>query len=244
MYIMQPSRNPVRCHTCADKLQKVGKAALVYHDLLPRHPTVRPSTSSLSNMLPGLVCALSYLAVGVISAPYDPRELDWNLNTNQQTVNPLEYSGEWEGHVYTPSPSNWRFPFYTLMLDRFVNGDPTNDDINGTVFEHDVTSNQLRYGGDLAGLVDSLDYLQGMGVKVICYTREQVWALLTEDKGLYIAGTPFLNLPYKYDSYSVCNISDLWAVQVIIGILARRFHSPRSSLWDNPTMASCSQRNP
>lgn len=144
----------------------------VYHHLLPRHPThVRPSTPRLSNMLPGLVCVLSYLAIGVICAPYDPRELDWNLNTNQQAANPLEYSGEWEGHVYTPSPSNWRFPFYTLMLDRFVNGDPTNDDINGTVFEHDVTSNQLRYGGDLAGLVDSLDYLQGMGVKVRCYTR-------------------------------------------------------------------------
>ena len=40
-----------------------------------------------------------------------------------------------------------------------MNGDPANDDINGTVFEHDITSNQLRYGGDLAGLLDSLDYL-------------------------------------------------------------------------------------
>ena len=119
-------------------------------------------------MLPVFVCILGYLALGVVSAPYDPREVDWNLNTNQQTVNPLEYSGEWEGHVYTPSPENWRFPFYTLILDRFVNGDPMNDDIDGTTFEHDVTSNQLRYGGDLSGLVESLDYLQGMGVKVSC----------------------------------------------------------------------------
>jgi alpha-1,3-glucan synthase len=47
-----------------------------------------------------------------------------------------------------------------------VNGDPSNDDANGTVFEHDPTSNQLRHGGDLAGMVDSLDYLQGMGIKV------------------------------------------------------------------------------
>ena len=112
-----------------------------------------------------LLCILSSLVALVVSAPYDERELDWNLNTNQQTLNPLEYSGEWKDHAYTASPDNWRFPFYTLFLDRFVNGDPANDDINGTVFEHDITSNQLRYGGDLAGLLDSLDYLQGMGVK-------------------------------------------------------------------------------
>lgn len=136
-------------------------------------------------MLLALASIAGWLAICAVCAPYDPREVDWNLNTNQQTTNPLEYSGEWKNHKFTPSPDNWRFPFYTLMLDRFVNGDPTNDDINGTVFEHDVTSNQLRFGGDLAGLVDSLDYLQGMGIK-----------------GLYIAGTPFLNLPYKYDAYS------------------------------------------
>jgi len=117
-------------------------------------------------MLPVLFCFLGYLAFGVLSSPYDQREVDWNLNTNQQTLNPLEYSGEREGHVFTPSPENWRFPFYTLILDRFVNGDPTNDDNNGTVFEHDSTSNQLKYGGDLSGLVESLDYLQGMGIKV------------------------------------------------------------------------------
>lgn len=117
-------------------------------------------------MLTILASVLGYLAINVVSAPYDKNEVDWNLNTNQQAVNPLEYSGERENHKFTKSPDNWRFPFYTLILDRFVNGDPTNDDANGTVFEHDVTSNQLRFGGDLAGLVDSLDYLQGMGIKV------------------------------------------------------------------------------
>lgn len=52
------------------------------------------------------------------------------------------------------------------MLDRWVNGDPANDNINGTVFEHDLNSNQMRHGGDAVGLVDTLDYLQGMGIKV------------------------------------------------------------------------------
>lgn len=52
-------------------------------------------------------------------------------------------------------------PFYTLFLDRFVNGDPSNDNANDTMYEHDLTSSILRHGGDITGLGDSLDYLQG-----------------------------------------------------------------------------------
>lgn len=116
---------------------------------------------------------------------YDAEFVDYNLNTNQDATNPLDYSGKWEDHTFNPSPSNWRFPFYTLFLDRFVNGDPTNDNANGTVFEQEVLGTQLRFGGDVQGLVDSLDYIQGMGIK-----------------GLYVAGSPFINRPYAADSYS------------------------------------------
>lgn len=98
--------------------------------------------------------------------PYDESLLDYNLNENADATNPAEYWGEWPDHEYHPSPDNWRFPIYTLFLDRFVNGDPTNDNINGTLFEHDRNSNQMRHGGDVDGLLDTLDYLQGMGIKV------------------------------------------------------------------------------
>ena len=60
-----------------------------------------------------------------------------------------------------------------------------NDDANGTVFEHDIMQTQLRHGGDVQGVVDSLDYLHGMGFR-----------------GLYIAGSPFINKPWGADSYS------------------------------------------
>ncbi|KAI5272965.1 putative alpha 1,3 glucan synthase [Aureobasidium subglaciale] len=43
----------------------------------------------------------------------------------------------------------------------------------------------MRHGGDLQGLIDTLDYIQGMGIK-----------------GLYVAGTPFINMPWKSDGYS------------------------------------------
>lgn len=104
----------------------------------------------------GLTCALRY----------DPSFEEWNLNTNKEATNPLDYTGTRTGHDYMPSPDNWRFPFYTVMLDRWVNGDPSNDNANGTLFEQDIWSTQLRHGGDVQGLVDSLDYIQGMGIKV------------------------------------------------------------------------------
>lgn len=138
------------------------------------------------DMLYNFLVFFALLANSGSAFPFDERQIDYNLNTNKNAQNPLQYSGEWEGHTYFPSPDNWRFPIYTFFLDRWVDGDPTNNDNNGTVFEHDPTSNQLRHGGDVQGVVDSLDYLQGMGVK-----------------GIYVAGTPFINLPSKIDGYSV-----------------------------------------
>jgi len=97
---------------------------------------------------------------------FDPEQVGFNLNENETATDPLDYWGEWANHSFESSPENWRIPVYTLFLDRFVNGDPTNDDANGTQFEHDLMSNQLRHGGDVLGLIDSFDYIQGMGVKV------------------------------------------------------------------------------
>ena len=46
-------------------------------------------------------------------------------------------------------------------------------------------ANQLRHGGDVAGFVDTLDYIQGIGIK-----------------GVYLAGSSFINLPWGSDGYS------------------------------------------
>lgn len=121
---------------------------------------------------------------------YDPEFVDWNLNTNEDATDPLDYTGKWENHTFQASPTNWRFPFYTIFLDRFVNGDPTNDNANGSVYEQEVMGTQLRFGGDIQGLVDTLDYVQGIGVK-----------------GIYIAGSPFINQPYAADSYSPLDLT-------------------------------------
>ncbi|OBT77961.1 hypothetical protein VF21_04366 [Pseudogymnoascus sp. 05NY08] len=122
-------------------------------------------------------------ALGSNALRYEPEYVGYNLNEDDPTLGAV--NNKWAGHTYHPSPTNWRFPFYTLFLDKFVNGDPSNDNINGTLFEHDSMQTMLRHGGDIQGLIDSLDYIAGMGVK-----------------GLYIAGTPWLNFPWGADSYS------------------------------------------
>ena len=60
---------------------------------------------------------------------------------------------------------------YFLLPDRFENGDPTNDTggIEGDRLDHgfDPTAKGFFQGGDLAGVMARLDYLQEMGVTAI-----------------------------------------------------------------------------
>lgn len=106
-------------------------------------------------------------ALPVISAlRWHPDHVGYNLNENETATHPRDYWGEWDNHTYHPSPRNWRFPFYMLTIDRYIDGDPTNNEANGTVFEHHWLTNQFRYGGDPQGLLGDLDYIQGMGIKV------------------------------------------------------------------------------
>lgn len=64
--------------------------------------------------------------------------------------------------------------FYFVMTDRFANGDPSNDrgglegDRESTGF--DPTDTGYYQGGDLAGLRENLDYIEGLGVSAIWLT--------------------------------------------------------------------------
>lgn len=136
-----------------------------------------------------LAAAVSLLSLASLASasPYRDDLSDYNINTNQNAQSPLDYSTD-KRSSYTASPTNWReIPFYTILLDKFADGDPTNNDYFGTPFEWDWRETQLRFGGDLKGLVAKLDYLQGMGIK-----------------GIFISGTPFLNMLWQADSASLC----------------------------------------
>lgn len=138
--------------------------------------------------------AVAVIAVGALYAALPASGLayradlaDYNLNTNQQATQATDFTTTRSNTTYTPSPTNWRkLPVYSILLDKFADGDPSNNDYFQTLFENDWRETQLRYGGDLRGLVNHLDYIQGMGVGLI-----------------FIAGTPFLNMPWQADSASI-----------------------------------------
>jgi len=64
--------------------------------------------------------------------------------------------------------------FYFVMTDRFANGDPSND-TGGRTGDRlatglDPTDKSFYHGGDLAGLRDRLDYIEGLGATAIWLT--------------------------------------------------------------------------
>jgi glycosidase len=59
---------------------------------------------------------------------------------------------------------------YLIMPDRFANGDPTNDTVEGMAEGVDRANSFGRHGGDLQGIIDHLDYLEQLGVTAIWCT--------------------------------------------------------------------------
>ncbi|WP_309814193.1 alpha-amylase family glycosyl hydrolase [Pseudarthrobacter sulfonivorans] len=77
--------------------------------------------------------------------------------------------------------------FYFVMADRFSNGDTANDDggLGGDpmVSGFDPTNKGFYNGGDLAGLLGKIDYIQGLGTTSIWLTPSfKNKAVQTEDK--------------------------------------------------------------
>lgn len=130
--------------------------------------------------------SLALLAVPASAAPYNEEYEAYNLNKNKNAQSPLEYTTE-PHNTFFPSPANWRaVPFYTILPDKFADGDPSNNDFFGTMFEVDWRETQLRFGGDVHGMQSRLDYLYNMGIR-----------------GIFMSGTPFINQLWQADSKSM-----------------------------------------
>jgi glycosidase len=59
---------------------------------------------------------------------------------------------------------------YLLMPDRFANGDMANDSIAGYSDSMQRIKNQGRFGGDIKGMIDKLDYLKEFGITAVWAT--------------------------------------------------------------------------
>ena len=66
-----------------------------------------------------------------------------------------------------PAPES----IYFVMVDRFANGDKSND---GTI---DPLDGQAFHGGDLQGVLDHLDHLQSLGISTVWLSPGFSWAM-------------------------------------------------------------------
>jgi len=59
---------------------------------------------------------------------------------------------------------------YLLMPDRFANGNPDNDNIEGMLEPANRTDPSGRHGGDIKGVSDHLDYIKDLGMTAVWLT--------------------------------------------------------------------------
>ncbi len=87
---------------------------------------------------------------------------------------------------------------YLLFPDRFANGDPDNDSMEGMLEKADRTDPNGRHGGDIQGIINNLDYVKDIG-----YTAIWLNPLLEN------------NMPaYSYHGYA---ITDFYKVDARLG---------------------------
>jgi glycosidase len=81
---------------------------------------------------------------------------------------PLAAHAQTRGDLHVPSP-DWRDAvIYFVMVDRFADGDPGNNDQGKG--EYDPRDHRRFSGGDLRGIQQQLDYIQGLGATAVWIT--------------------------------------------------------------------------
>lgn len=59
---------------------------------------------------------------------------------------------------------------YLLVPDRFANGDPNNDSVEGMLEKADRSHDMGRHGGDIKGIANNLDYIIDLGMTAVWFT--------------------------------------------------------------------------
>jgi glycosidase len=117
---------------------------------------------------------------------------------------------------------------YLIMPDRFVNGDTANDIIVGSPQVFDPSGLETRHGGDLQGIINSLDYLQDLGVTAI-------WA------------TPLLEDRINYHQYGVTDyykIDKHFGTNELYREMVSRAHKKGLKVIQDVTPQHCGIDNP
>jgi len=115
-----------------------------------------------------------YIAIDILIAPETiPGDVIIELNQKggkQKIKWPLYKRRLGNGTEYAQGVTSSDF-IELIMMDRFSNGDPTNDQVKG-MKDQTLNRNEMydRHGGDIQGVINNLDYIQGLGVTTLWFT--------------------------------------------------------------------------
>lgn len=113
----------------------------------------------------------NYLFVTIDTKNVQPGKFKINFKNGKKTVKTIDYEfkarqqNSADRNSYTSSDV-----FYLIMPDRFANGNPNNDNTPDTSEKSNRSDKNGRHGGDIAGIVKNLDYLNDLGVTTIWST--------------------------------------------------------------------------
>jgi neopullulanase len=137
-----------------------------------------------------------------ISADANPGTFDLVFKRGDvvATVFPYELRTRSEGSAYREGYTTADV-MYLITPDRFVNGDTSNDNIPGMLEKANRNYKGGRHGGDIRGIINSLDYLHDMG-----FTAIWVNPVLENDMPAYsyhgYAATDFYRVDPRFGSNS------------------------------------------
>ena len=110
----------------------------------------------------------NYIFVTIETKKLVPQELVFTFSNNKKTSFTQKYvlkerrNGSALRKSFDASDM-----IYLIMSDRFANGNPENDSHPSVIEKAERSSPGGRHGGDIAGMIQHLDYLQNLGVTAI-----------------------------------------------------------------------------
>ncbi|WP_229404979.1 pullulanase-type alpha-1,6-glucosidase [Micromonospora sp. NBRC 110038] len=126
-----------------------------------------------------MLALVSALTLALVGTPVAVRQLGGDAADGGTRADPLAAAGavQWRAEPSTEAllaagnDDTRAEQFYFVLPDRFANGDPRND-AGGLTGDRlstglDPTDKGFYHGGDLKGVIDKLDYIQGLGTTAI-----------------------------------------------------------------------------
>lgn len=110
----------------------------------------------------------NYLFVTIDTKDLEPTELIFNFKDNKKIVHTHKYEikERKEGSALRESFDSSDV-IYLLMPDRFANGNPDNDSQKELTEKANRSLPGGRHGGDIEGIIQNLDYIEGLGATAI-----------------------------------------------------------------------------